>query len=206
MTPGKSAADPDMRARIVEAAIETLGEDGFAGTTARAIAARGDFNQALIFYYFGSVHALLLEAFHATSEQQVAKYAAAATQVGSLTDLVEIARRLHTEDIESGNVTVVTQLMAAAVSDDALGHAILDRFQGWIGIVETALHHALEGQPLAGMVPVREAAYAICAMFLGVELLTRLGPERSEAEPVFEMMGSIAQLIQNLLPALFPQG
>src|SRR5438309_8082421 len=96
------AASTSTRTRIVEAALETLREEGFAGTTARAIAARGAFNQALIFYHFGSVAALLLEAFRATSEEQVAKYNAAAAEVGSLSDLVEIARRLHEEDLESG--------------------------------------------------------------------------------------------------------
>jgi hypothetical protein len=53
-------------------------------------------------------------------------------------------------------------------------------------------------------VPVREAAYAICAMFLGIELMARLDPERSEAEPVFDMMETIARLIEDLAPSLLP--
>src|SRR5438445_7353687 len=156
-----AASTSSTRTRIVEAALETLREEGFAGTTARAIAARGGFNQALIFYHFGSVAALLLEAFRATSEEQVTKYSAAASEVGSLSDLVEIARRLHEEDLESGAVTVVTQLMAAAASDPEAGRAMLDRFEGWIGLVENALRGALAGHPAGAFVPVREAAYAI---------------------------------------------
>src|SRR2546427_9716007 len=93
------------RERITEAALETLREEGFAGTTARAIAARGGFNQALIFYHFGSVAALLLEAVRATSEGQVAKYNAAAAEVGSLSDLGGSARRVHDENIERGAAT-----------------------------------------------------------------------------------------------------
>src|SRR5256886_16239323 len=105
------------RERIMDAALETLREEGFAGTTARAIAARGGFNQALIFYHFGSVANLLLEAFRRNSVAQVTRYREAAANVSSLSDLVEIARRLHAEDLESGSVTAVTQLMAAAASD-----------------------------------------------------------------------------------------
>jgi AcrR family transcriptional regulator len=203
----RKKVEPDTRSRIIEAALETLREEGFAGTTARAIAARGGFNQALIFYHFGSVAALLLEAFRATSEEQVAKYKAAAAEVGSLSDLVEIARTLHEEDIESGAVTVVTQLMAAAASDADAGRAMLDRFEGWIGLVENALRGALESHPIGALVPVREAAYAICAMFLGIELMSRLDPGRSEADQVFNMMGALAQLAQTLLPSLLePQG
>ena len=44
------------KARIVAAAIETLKTDGFAGASARAIAKAGGFNQALVFYHFGSVN------------------------------------------------------------------------------------------------------------------------------------------------------
>jgi AcrR family transcriptional regulator len=204
MAERKKAHEPDTRTRIVEAALETLREEGFAGTTARAIAARGGFNQALIFYHFGSVAALLLEAFRATSEEQVAKYNAAAAEVGTLSDLVEIARRLHEEDIESGAVTVVTQLMAAAASDPAAGRAMLDRFEGWIGLVENALRGALASNPFGALVPVRESAYAICAMFLGIELMSRLDPERSEADQVFAMMSAMAQLAQELLPKVLP--
>ena len=60
--------------RIVEAALDTLKEEGFQGATARSIAKRGDFNAALIYYYFGSVNELLLEALDATSESRIARY------------------------------------------------------------------------------------------------------------------------------------
>ena len=182
------------------AALETLREEGFAGTTARAIARHGGFNQALIFYHFGSVSNLLLEAFLAHSDEQVAKYREAASKVSSLSDLVEIARRLHADDLQSGAVTAVTQLMAAA-SDPQGRRAILDRFDQWIGLVQDALSRAMGG-PLASAVPTREAAYGIAAMFLGIELMSRLDPERSEADAVFDMMANLARLIEQLSPML----
>jgi len=198
-------AGPSTRQRIIDAAIETLHEEGFAATTARAIAKRGGFNQALIFYHFGSVTALLLEAFRSTSEAQVAKYRAAAAEVTSLADLVAIARRLHHEDLESGAVTAVTQLMAASASDESVGPAIMDRFSEWIAFVQDALERAVKDHPLGAMVPAREAAYAICAMFLGIELMSRIDPERSEAEAVFDMMSAVAILIRDVLPSFFEQ-
>lgn len=53
---------PSTKGRIMDAAIETLKSEGITGTSARAIAHRGDFNQALIFYHFGSVNNLLIQA------------------------------------------------------------------------------------------------------------------------------------------------
>ncbi len=185
------------------AAIDTLREEGFSETTARAIARRGGFNQALIFYHFGSLAQLMMDAFRDLSEDQLNRYNAAAAEVASLSDLVEIARRLHEEDIETGAVQAVTQLMAAA-TDKEQGDAILDRFEQWIRLVETALQRAMANTPLSAVVPTREAAYAISAMFLGIELMTRLDPDRSEAESVFDMMAAIAQLIEQLGPVLFP--
>jgi hypothetical protein len=125
--------------------------------------------------------------------------------VSSLSDLVSIARRLHEEDLESGSVTAVTQLMAAA-NDRERGGLLLDRFDEWIGLVGEALGRAAGQMPVAAVVPAREAAYAIAAMFLGIELMSRLDPERSEAERVFDMMESIARLIEEVAPALLAGG
>ena len=207
MTPTEAKAVPghhDTKERIVDAALETLSAEGFAGTTARAIAKSGGFNQALIFYHFGSVPNLLLEAFRRTSTLQIARYREAAKEVSSLSDLVSIARRLHDEDIESGAITAVTQLMAAAASDPELGRAIQARFDEWITIVKEALDRVLAAQPLGALVPTREAAYTIAAMFLGIELMTRLDPENSEAPQVFDMMSTLAQLVEQFAPALLP--
>jgi AcrR family transcriptional regulator len=193
------------RERIVAAAVETVRAEGFANTTARAIAATGDFNQALIFYHFGSVDELLDEAFQHVSEQQVAHYREAVQELSSLTELVQIARRLHAEDLESGATTTVTQMMAAA-SDPGRGGALLDRFNLWIDLVQEALERTAAQYPVAAVVPPREAAYAICSMFLGIELMARLDPERSEAEAVFDMMQNAAALMEQLAPMLGAMG
>jgi AcrR family transcriptional regulator len=193
----------ETRARIIEAALETVSEEGFAEATARAIARRGGFNQALIFYHFGSLANLLLEAFAETSATQVAKYRDAAADVSSLSDLVEIARRLHADDLESGSVAAVTQLMAAA-TDPKEKRAILDRFEEWIRLVQETLERVSSRMPVASVVPAREAAYAIAAMFLGIELMAHLDPQRSEAPAVFDMMVNMTLLIDQLAPQLFP--
>jgi AcrR family transcriptional regulator len=190
-------AEGSTRERIIEATLRTVREAGSADTTARAIARAGGFNQALIFYHFGSLDRLLQEAFAEASARQIEKYRTAAAEVSSLSDLVRIARRLHAEDMESGAVTVVTQLMAAASEPDEAA-ALLDRFDGWIGLVEDALRRAIGESALASVVPPREAAYAIAAMFLGVELMARLDPARSEAEAVFDMLEAIARIVEQV--------
>ena len=60
--------------QIAEAALETLTSKGFAGASARAIAQTGGFNQALIFYHFGSVQNALLAALDLISARRLNDY------------------------------------------------------------------------------------------------------------------------------------
>ena len=199
--PGQETKESPTRERIIEATLRTVREAGFAEATARAIARTGGFNQALIFYHFGSLDRLLHEAFEEASRRQVEKYREAAEEVSSLADLVRIARRLHAEDLETGSVGAVVQLMAAVSGPDE-GGALLDRFELWIQLVEDALRRAV-GDRGGEDLPTREGAYAISAMFLGIELMSRLDPDRSEAEPVFDMMEAVAGVIEAVgLPML----
>lgn len=191
----------DTRERIMAAALETVRESGITGTSARAIAATGGFNQALIFYHFGSVTNLLVEAARTSSAARVAAYREVTDDVTSLTTLVDVARRLHDEAEADGSVAVLTQLMAGAASDPEMGEAVLAGFEGWIDLVETALRKALDGQPIANAIPPREAAYSISALFLGIELMARLDPDKSEASAVFDSLHDLAEIIESV-PAL----
>lgn len=196
---GIVTADPvDTRERIMAAALETIHESGITGASARAIAATGGFNQALIFYHFGSVSNLLMEAARTSSAARVAAYRRVTAEVTSLSSLVNVAKRLHEEAAQDGSVAVLTQLMAGAASNTEMGHAILEGFEGWIALVEEALETALDGSAIAGAIPPREAAYSISALFLGIELMARLAPEKSEAGSVFDALEDLAGLIESM--------
>src|ERR671930_2387915 len=99
----------DTKQRVVAAALETLREDGFTAATSRAVAARGGFNQALVFYYFGSMDALLLAALDSTSEERLAAYRMALADARSTEEVIAAATRLYREDRDSGHISVVSQ-------------------------------------------------------------------------------------------------
>jgi len=53
-TPGRPMGDgPDLRARLLDAAVACFARDGIAGTSLRAIASEGAVTPALLHYYFG---------------------------------------------------------------------------------------------------------------------------------------------------------
>src|SRR5437764_14876809 len=95
------------RKRIVEAAIETLKAEGFAGTSARAVARTGGFNQALVFYHFGSMTELLLAALDETAARRMTRYREALAEVNDLPRLLELAGRIYQEDLDAGHMSVL---------------------------------------------------------------------------------------------------
>src|SRR5215211_9491670 len=83
--------------QILEATLETLKNEGFTGATSRAIARTGGFNQALIFYHFGSLDGLLLAALDQTSEERLRRYRAAVEEAETAEDLAEVAASIYAE-------------------------------------------------------------------------------------------------------------
>src|SRR5437868_5766212 len=98
------------RNRMLDAALETLRRDGFARTSARAIARTGNFNQALIFYHFGSVNDLLLAALDGISRERMLRYQEVLPEASGLVELARLARQLYLEDVDSGHSTVLAEL------------------------------------------------------------------------------------------------
>lgn len=186
------------RQRIMDAALETLREDGIAGTSARSIARRGDFSQAAIFYHFGSVEQLLVRACTAASNTQVESYRPRANAATDLSDLVAIGRTLHADEHQAGSMGVLTQLMAGSAGNPELSQTVTDNFERWIALVEVALDNALDDHPLRDVLPRRQVAVGISAMFLGMELMDRGGLDDADPDQIFDALDTVAELIESL--------
>lgn len=187
------------RRHLVDAAIETLKEEGFAGASARAIGRRGDLNPALIFYHFGSVNDLLLAALDETSRRRMERYQEAVRDVDDLSRLIGVAADIYREDLESGHITVLAELIAGASSVPDLGPEIASRMEPWVQFAEAALGRVLRDTPMGQVLPVRDIAFAVVALYLGVELVTHLDGDRSRAESLFAVAGMAGSLLAPLL-------
>lgn len=181
--------------RIVAATLEVLKEKGFSGATARAIAERAEVNQALVFYHFGTVKALLLAALDATSAERLERYEAALAESRTPAELVATARELYSEDLASGHTTVLAELIAGGINDPDLGPAITQRVDPWIAFAEAAITKAVAGTPFDNILPTRDIAFAVVAFYIGIELVTALEDDRSRAEDLFGMVERFMPLI-----------
>jgi AcrR family transcriptional regulator len=185
------------RDQILEATLETLREEGFAGATSRAIARRGGFNQALVFYYFGSLDGLLLAALDLTSNRRLERYREALAQANGLEEMVRTAAELYREDRETGHMTVVSQLVSGSLARRELAPQVLANMEPWLAFARETIERALAGTPLAGLVPVDEAASAVITFYLGVNLLSNLdGGARTDA--LFARLDTLAPLVHLL--------
>ena len=185
------------RQQILAAAFETLREDGFAAATSRAVAARGGFNPALVFYYFGTVDALLLAALDWTSERRLAAYREALANAGTVADVVAAAAQLYGEDRESGHIDVVSQMIAGSVARPELAPEMTARMQPWVELCEEVVERTVAGTPLAG-VPARDLAYAIVTFYLGANLLTHIDPAGAGADVLASRLVELEPLLAGL--------
>lgn len=192
------------RERIVEAALATLKADGVAGASARAIARTGGFAQALIFYHFGSVNELLLAALEETGRRRLARYRGAVEDGLSLPDLVRIAASVYREDLENGHLTVLAAMIAASVTSPDLGPRVAACLRPWLAFTEEAVTGAADRLPLADLVPAADAAVAIVALYVGLELLTHLDGDRSRAESLFAAAARLAEVAALVTPQARP--
>ena len=185
----------ETKRQIVDAALATLKREGFGGATSRAIARAGGFNQALVFYHFGSVDNLLLAALDATSAARMERYRAAVERVDSIDELVRVAAEIYREDRDSGHMTVVSQMVAGSLARPELAPAILERMEPWIDLAEEAVAKAVGDTGLEAALPARELAYALVTFYLGVNLLSHLDPEGRRTDALFAQVGQLADLV-----------
>jgi AcrR family transcriptional regulator len=181
---------------IVKATLETVREEGFAGATSRAIARRGGFNQALIFYHFGSLESLLLASLRQTSEERLTRYRELVAPIESLSALVPAMADLWQEDKAAGHVRVVAQLVAGSANRPELAAAVVELTEPWIAFAQETFDRVLP----PGL-PTADLAFGTVVWYLGVNLITHLDPEGTRTDALFERGREWAPLVTPLLAA-----
>jgi AcrR family transcriptional regulator len=187
------------RSRIVDAAIMALKQEGFAGASARTIAAIGGFSQSLIFYHFHSVNDLLLAALDRTSALRMERYRQAVDDAPSLPELVRIAQDIFKEDLDSGHITVLSGMIVGSSADKELGPKVAARMEPWVRFTEETVSRILSDSPLQTIVPARDVAFAIVSLYLGIELLTHLSADRSRADALFGSASALTAVFGQLV-------
>ena len=189
-------ADPDQtRRRLLDAAIATLDRDGYPGATARAIATAAGCNQASIYYHFGGIAELLVAALLDSNDRRFAAYREALEPLDSPAAIVAAWQELHDEDVRSGHIGAMTELVGATGAEPRLREGVTQGMGAWRELIAATIRRAVAGGPLAGLVPVDEATDLVLAAFLGVELLGHLDGDHERPRRLFAAGQALAALV-----------
>lgn len=194
----------ETRDRIIDAALETVRTEGLVGTSVRVIARNGGFNQALVFYHFGSVEELLLAALERANERRIVRFTERLEEASNLRDLVSVALDLHGSEDECDQPALAAIVAGWSTNSD-VGPRIVEILKPWDDLVAGALRRSLEGTPFAGAAPVEDMAHAISALFLGIELLNRLDGDERRTRSLFNSLDAAATVAGPLLEAMAPR-
>jgi AcrR family transcriptional regulator len=186
--------------QIVEAALQTLKTKGFAGASARAIASEGRFNQALVFYHFGSVRNLLLAVLDLIGERRLQEYRPAFERARTAAELTSLARTIYADDLERGYITVLGEMVSGGVTDAELGAEVAARIEPWIELVERKLEQLLGGTPLQALAAPRDLAFGLVALYFGVDMLSHLQADQARAQSLLDLATRLSTLVEAVLP------
>jgi AcrR family transcriptional regulator len=172
--------------RILRATVRTLASQGYARTTARAIAGTGGFAPGVIYYHFTDLDDLFVATARFTSQARLNRYQAETEAMTGAVDLVRRLRRLYAEDGAEGHIAAVQELVAAATTSAPLAEQIRVETAQWQDLAERVLRSQLANTPLAALAPTRELATAAVAAYLGMEMLSHVNADRATPETLFD--------------------
>jgi AcrR family transcriptional regulator len=187
------------RRQLVNGAIETLKADGYGAASARTIAQRAGLNQGLIFYHFGTVANLLLAALDSVSEERLERYVADMSGVTNPSQLVDVAEGIFRNDLDAGYITVLVEMMAGSSSTPGLGPEVSARIERWRAFAQSSIETSLGASPLSSVLPTKEVAHAVVALYLGLEMLSHLDGDSEPALALFARAKQIAPLVEALI-------
>lgn len=187
------------RARLLDAAADTLREDGITGLSARHVAARAGVNQALIFYHFGSLTQLVDAACRAAVEASIRNYRDRFAAADTFGDLLSVGRELHQRERAAGNVAMMAQLMAGGQRNEQLGATARYCVARWNDELDGVVSRLLAGSALTGLIDPAGLTRVISAGFLGLELYEGIDEAATKrALTTLERLGDLIEIVDEL--------
>ncbi|HZA85199.1 MAG TPA: TetR/AcrR family transcriptional regulator [Actinomycetes bacterium] len=173
-------ADPttDTRSRIVEAARRRLLLDGYVGLSTRKVAEEAGVPLSQLHYHFGSKGGLVLALFEEENKRRLDRQHRMYAEDTPLWRRYEQACDFLEDDLDSGYVRVLQEMIAAGWSNAQVGDAVRDLLGGWfLLLTEVAREAERRHGPLGPFTPA-ELATLVGTAFLGSEALLLLGFDR----------------------------
>jgi AcrR family transcriptional regulator len=185
----------DTRRRILDAARVRMLADGYAGLSTRKVAEEAGVPVSQLHYHFGSKGGLILALFAMENEQRLARQTRMYAEDRPLWQRYEQACDFFEDDLESGYVRVLQELVAAGWSNPEIGVAVRELLGGWIALLIEVAREAERRHGRLGPFTAEELGTLIASAFFGSEALLLLGFER-DSLPIRSALRRIGVLIR----------
>ena len=185
------------RAAIVDAARRSLLERGFAGLSTRAVAERAGVPLSQVHYYFGSKQQLILDLLESENERRLQRQTDMYAADRPLWQRYEQACDFLEDDLDSGYVRVLQEMIAAGWSDAVIGERIRQLLIGWLNLVTDVAREAESAFGPLGPFTADELGALIGQAFMGGEAMLLLGFDRRDW-PVRAALRRVGVLIRHL--------
>jgi AcrR family transcriptional regulator len=190
------AEKPVTRTTLLEAAKKVLRQNGYSGLSTRDVAAAAGIPLSQIHYHFGSKQGMVLALFeHLNAQLLDRQHALFGDPTLKLSEQWDRACEYLDDDIASGYVRVLQELIAASWADAEVAKVVRAGIMGWVDLIVGVARKAentLGG--LGPFTPEEAGAFAGCA-FIGSESMFLLGMEKKGA-PVRQALRRFGDLIR----------
>lgn len=185
------------RQQILEAARSGLLEEGYAGLSTRKVAQGASTPLSQLHYHFGGKQQLILSVLEWENERLLARQAELYAENRPLWQRYGEACDLLDEDIASGYVRVLQEMIAAGWSNDEIAVAVRRLLNGWFDLLTEVATEAEQRYGSLGPFTAREVATLVGLLFMGGESMLLLGLER-ERLPIRDALRRVGDVIRAL--------
>jgi AcrR family transcriptional regulator len=191
------ARKPETSTTLLEAAKKVLRQKGYAALSTRDVAAAAGVPLSQIHYHFGSKQGMVLALFEYLNAQLLDRQNAMFSDTTlKLSEQWDRACDYLDDDIASGYVRVLQELIAASWADAAVAQVVRAAIMEWVNlIVAVARKTERELNGLGPFTPEEIGAFAANA-FIGAESLYLLGLEK-KGSPVRQALRRIGDLVRS---------
>lgn len=180
---------------ILAAARTRLLADGYARLSTRKVAQEAGVPLSQLHYHFGSKGGMVLALLEAENQRRLARQSAMYAEDVPLWRRYERACDFLEDDLESGYVRFLQEMIAAGWSTPEIGAAAREIVAGWYELLTTVATEASARVGGFGPFSPAEAAALICNAFIGAEALLLLGFDRHQM-PIRASLRRIGELIR----------
>jgi AcrR family transcriptional regulator len=190
-----TTAEPVTSQLILDAARARLLADGYARLSTRKVAQEAGVPLSQVHYHFGSKGGMVLALLQAENERRLARQTSMYAENAPLWRRYERACDFLEDDLESGYVRVLQEMIAAGWSTPEIGAATREIVHGWFELLHEVATEAVAKFGGLGPFSAAEAATLVVDAFIGAEALLLLGFDRSQM-PIRASLRRIGELIR----------